>query len=52
MLITREHQEAMVEKHKKDNGKLCNTIAFIQGMDAMYELINKKMQSELKTIVD
>ena len=44
MLITKEHQESMVEKYKNAGRNFDECIGFIDGMNAMLELVAKKMQ--------
>lgn len=47
MIITKEHQDSMVEKHRKEGRNTAECISFIAGMDAMYELVNKNLVKQL-----
>lgn len=44
MIITKEHQESMVEKYKIAGRNFDECIGFVDGMNAMLEHIAKKMQ--------
>lgn len=48
MIITKEHQEAMVENYKKGNKNITflEEKGFIDGMNAMYELIERNLKKE------
>jgi len=47
MIITKEHQEAMVLSYqKKGHNTINEVLAFIDGMNAMFELVNKKYNDD------
>lgn len=46
MIITKEYQEAMVNAYKKECNNFDQTMGFIDGMNAMFELISKKLEDE------
>lgn len=52
MLITKEHQEAMVENYKKLGKNTDEVCAYIDGLSEMLELVLKKSIEELKNKMD
>jgi len=46
MLITKEQQEALVEKYVKEKHNTDECIGFIDGINATLELVNKIMGNE------
>lgn len=46
MILTKEHQEAMIENYKKDNHSLDEVIGFIDGMNAIILLVIKNQVIE------
>jgi len=43
MIITKEHQEAMIEKYQKTH-PIMEAVAFSEGMEAMLELVIKGLK--------
>jgi len=43
MIITKEHQEAMVLNYVKEGHNSDECMGFIDGMNEMFELINKNL---------
>ncbi len=41
MIVTKEHQEQLIENYKKQGKKFDEVKAFIEGMDAMFKYIKK-----------
>ena len=48
MIITKEHQEAMVENYKKRGRNTDEVCAYIDGISEMLQLIYEKRIEELK----
>ena len=48
MIITKEHQEAMVENYKKRGKNTDEVCAYIDGISEMLQLIYEKWIKELK----
>ena len=46
MLITKEQQEALVDKYVKDKHNADECIGFIDGINAALELVNKILTNE------
>lgn len=49
MIITREHQEAMLNAYIKAGNNPDKSMGFIDGMEAMFELISKKIEDDRTT---
>ena len=47
MLITKEQQEAMLDKYIKEKHNQDECYGFIAGMEAMFKLVNKKLTEEI-----
>ena len=43
MIITKEHQEAMVNNYRKQGHNEYECMGFVDGMNAMFELIDNKL---------
>lgn len=48
MIITKEHQEAMVHNYQKTGKTAAEVCAFIDGLSEMLNLVTKKSIDELK----
>jgi len=46
MLITKEHLESMVEKYVKEKNNTDKCEGFINGLQAAFDLVHKKMNTE------
>tara|TARA_R110002049_G_scaffold199037_1_gene369073 strand:+ start:10299 stop:10454 length:156 start_codon:yes stop_codon:yes gene_type:complete len=49
MIITKEHQEAMVRNYAKQGKSKDEVIGFIDGLSEMVNFVTKKSIDELKT---
>ena len=47
MIITKEHQEAMVNNYRKEGRNEFECMGFIDGMNKMFELVDKKLTKQL-----
>lgn len=48
MIITKEHQEAMIANYEKQGRNTFEVMGFVEGMEAMFNLVNKKLTNELE----
>jgi len=46
MIITKEHQEAMVLNYENKGHNIDECLGFIDGMKEMFELVNKKYNDD------